>query len=174
VPNQLPPHLKIQRAKVIVDNEGEKFLTTCESCDKEMYLPEGETICKECKSGRKKTQNKKAQKRGVVPLAAITALSTNGVSRCIEDDSCEQNRKPDYRTGNYEDKFGFPLAVDCPSIPPLERLHTLQCLFRSFESSRTESTEIKTPKYWCYQRSDSPSICFDWRERFAANAQNAS
>jgi|SRR6516225_3154092 hypothetical protein len=46
--------LKIQRAKVIVDNEGEKFLTTCESCDKEVYLPEGAMICEECKLGGKR------------------------------------------------------------------------------------------------------------------------
>jgi len=39
---------------VIVDNEGEKFLTTCESCDKEVYLPEGAMICEECKLGGKR------------------------------------------------------------------------------------------------------------------------
>jgi hypothetical protein len=55
MPSQLPPHVKIQRAKAIVDDEGEKFLTTCESCDKEVYLPEGEMICEECKLGRKTT-----------------------------------------------------------------------------------------------------------------------
>jgi len=29
MPKQLPPHLKIQRAKVIVDNEGQKVLMIC-------------------------------------------------------------------------------------------------------------------------------------------------
>ena len=33
-----PPHLKIQRAKVIVDDEGKKLLTTCESCGTDVYL----------------------------------------------------------------------------------------------------------------------------------------
>ena len=33
-----PPHLKIQRAKVIVDDDGQKFLTTCDSCRKEKYI----------------------------------------------------------------------------------------------------------------------------------------
>jgi hypothetical protein len=27
----------------MVDNEGEKFLATCESCDKDVYLPEGQS-----------------------------------------------------------------------------------------------------------------------------------
>ena len=39
-----PPHLKVQRAKVIVDNEGQKFLTTCDSCREEKYIFESQTV----------------------------------------------------------------------------------------------------------------------------------
>jgi hypothetical protein len=55
MPKQLPPHVKIQRAKVIVDNEGQKFLMTCESCGADVYLREGQTICEKC-SKRKKSK----------------------------------------------------------------------------------------------------------------------
>ena len=47
VPN-LPPHVKIQRAKVIVDNEGRKILTICRRCQKETYVLEGRTVCSGC------------------------------------------------------------------------------------------------------------------------------
>jgi hypothetical protein len=49
-----PPHLKIQRAKVIVDNEGQKFLTICEICGMDCYLLEGQTICTESKTRNRK------------------------------------------------------------------------------------------------------------------------
>jgi len=48
-----PPHLKIQRAKVIVDDEGKKVRTTCESCGTDVYLLEGQTLCSECISKRR-------------------------------------------------------------------------------------------------------------------------
>jgi len=44
MPNYIPPHVKIQRAKVIVDNEGEKFLATCKSCGADVYLLKGQMI----------------------------------------------------------------------------------------------------------------------------------
>ena len=40
-PPKLPPHVKIQRAKVIVDNDGQKFLMICHYCQKEAYVLEG-------------------------------------------------------------------------------------------------------------------------------------
>ena len=50
-----PARLKIRRAKVIVDNEGQKFLTVCEICGMDVYLLEGHSVCTECKSkGRKR------------------------------------------------------------------------------------------------------------------------
>ena len=52
-----PPHLKIQRAKVIVDDEEQKFLTTCDSCGKEKYIIKGQTVCEECRSKRKRNFN---------------------------------------------------------------------------------------------------------------------
>jgi hypothetical protein len=51
---KVPPHVKIQRAKVIVDDEGQKFLMTCDSCQKEKYIIEGQTVCEECRSKRKR------------------------------------------------------------------------------------------------------------------------
>jgi hypothetical protein len=53
LPPKHPPHVKIQRAKVIVDDEGQKFLTTCDSCGKEKYIIEGQAVCAECRSKRK-------------------------------------------------------------------------------------------------------------------------
>ena len=40
-----PPHLTIKRAKAIVDDAGRKVLTECESCGKEKYIVEGQTVC---------------------------------------------------------------------------------------------------------------------------------
>jgi hypothetical protein len=45
-----PPHLKIQRAKTIVDDTGVMVLTECERCGKEKYIVEGQMICDECRS----------------------------------------------------------------------------------------------------------------------------
>jgi len=45
-----PPHLKIKRAKVIVDDEGQKFLTQCDSCGEENYIVEGEKVRDEYRS----------------------------------------------------------------------------------------------------------------------------
>jgi hypothetical protein len=36
-----PPHLKVQRAKTIVDDTGIKVLVECEKCGKEKYIVEG-------------------------------------------------------------------------------------------------------------------------------------
>ena len=48
-----PPHLRVQRAKTIVDHAGIKILIECESCGKEKYIVEGQTICVECKARSK-------------------------------------------------------------------------------------------------------------------------
>jgi len=48
-----PPHVKIQRAKAIVDNEGRKVLMLCCSCRKEKYILEGLYVCEECRSVKK-------------------------------------------------------------------------------------------------------------------------
>ena len=53
MPNR-PPHLKIQRAKIFVDDAGVKVLTECSSCGKEKYIIEGQTVCEECRSKRKR------------------------------------------------------------------------------------------------------------------------
>jgi len=45
-----PPRLKVQRAKVIVTDAGVKRLAVCESCGEEKHIPEGESVCDECKS----------------------------------------------------------------------------------------------------------------------------
>jgi hypothetical protein len=45
-----PPHLKIKRARVVVDDTGVKRLTECESCGEGKYIVEGQTVCDECKS----------------------------------------------------------------------------------------------------------------------------
>jgi hypothetical protein len=39
-----PPHLKVNRAKVIVDDAGVKHLTVCESRGEEKYIAESETV----------------------------------------------------------------------------------------------------------------------------------
>jgi hypothetical protein len=49
-----PAHLKIKRAKVIVDDTGRKVLTKCESCGKEKYIIEGQTTCDECRARRRR------------------------------------------------------------------------------------------------------------------------
>jgi len=56
-----PPRLKVQRAKVIVTDAGVKRLTVCESRDEEKYIPEGESVCDECKShgGRIRVKRKR-------------------------------------------------------------------------------------------------------------------
>jgi hypothetical protein len=54
-----PPHLKIQRAKVIVDDEGQKFLGVCDSCGREVYLAEDQTLCDECKARPKRKRKVK-------------------------------------------------------------------------------------------------------------------
>jgi len=46
--------MKIQRAKAYVDAAGSKVLTECESCGKKKYIVEGQTVCEECKSKRRK------------------------------------------------------------------------------------------------------------------------
>jgi len=58
MPKHPPPHVKIQRAKVIVDNEGEKFLRTCAVCGSDVYLLEGQTVCSQC-SNRKKSKTRR-------------------------------------------------------------------------------------------------------------------
>jgi hypothetical protein len=40
-----PPHLRVQRAKTIVDDAGIKVLTECERCGLEKYIMEGQTVC---------------------------------------------------------------------------------------------------------------------------------
>jgi len=52
MPKQLPPHVKIQRAKVIVDNEGEKFLSTCAVCGLDVHLLEGQTTAASAPSAK--------------------------------------------------------------------------------------------------------------------------
>ena len=42
------PDLKIRRAKIIVDDEGRKILTTCESCGTDVYLLESQPLGSEC------------------------------------------------------------------------------------------------------------------------------
>jgi len=55
---------------VIVDNEGEKFLTTCESCDKEVYLlARGSDDLRGVQVRQEETKNKKAQVLGEVMKA---------------------------------------------------------------------------------------------------------
>jgi hypothetical protein len=48
-----PPHLKIKRAKTIVDDAGVKVLTECERCGLEKYIVEGKTVCDECRARAK-------------------------------------------------------------------------------------------------------------------------
>jgi Zn finger protein HypA/HybF involved in hydrogenase expression len=57
-----PPHLKVQRAKVIVTDAGVKHLAECESCGEEKYITEGQTVCDECKSGGGKIRVKRRGK----------------------------------------------------------------------------------------------------------------
>jgi len=49
-----PPHLKIQRAKAFVDATGRMVLIECESCGQEKYVAEGQTVCDDCRSKRKR------------------------------------------------------------------------------------------------------------------------
>jgi hypothetical protein len=53
-----PPHTKIQRAKTIVYDTGIKVLTECERCGKEKYIVEGQTVCAECLTKRKRKRAK--------------------------------------------------------------------------------------------------------------------
>ena len=55
-----PPNLKIKRAKAVVDDAGIKVLTECESCGKEKYIAEGQTVCDECRSKRGKRKGARA------------------------------------------------------------------------------------------------------------------
>jgi hypothetical protein len=48
----------VQRAKVIVTDAGVKRLTVCESCGEEKYIPEGESVCDECKFTRRQGSGK--------------------------------------------------------------------------------------------------------------------
>jgi hypothetical protein len=57
------PHLKIQRAKAIVDNEGQKFLSVCDLCGKEAYLIEDQTLCDECSGKRSRPQRRSPKGR---------------------------------------------------------------------------------------------------------------
>jgi Zn finger protein HypA/HybF involved in hydrogenase expression len=57
-----PSHLKIERARVVVDDAGLKRLTECESCDEEKYIAEGESVCDECKSHGGKVRAKRKRK----------------------------------------------------------------------------------------------------------------
>ena len=52
-----PPHLKIQRAKTIVNDAGVKVLTECESCGEEKYIVEDETVCEECRAQKRKIKS---------------------------------------------------------------------------------------------------------------------
>jgi hypothetical protein len=53
-----PSHLKIRRAKTVVDDAGVKVLTKCERCSEEKYIVEVETVCEECISrpGKRKVR----------------------------------------------------------------------------------------------------------------------
>ena len=53
-----PPHLKIKRAKAIVDDTGRKVLTPCGLCGEGKYIVEGQTVCDECrpKPGKRKVR----------------------------------------------------------------------------------------------------------------------
>ena len=53
-----PPHIKIKRAKAIVDDTGRKVLTECESCGEEKYIVEGEKVCDECRARPKRKRAK--------------------------------------------------------------------------------------------------------------------
>jgi hypothetical protein len=48
-PYQSPPHLKVKRAKVFVDDAGIRVLTECKRFGKEKYIVEGQTVCDECR-----------------------------------------------------------------------------------------------------------------------------
>jgi hypothetical protein len=63
-----PPHIKIRRAKAIVDDAGRKVLAECVSCGKYRYIVEGRTVCDECRSKRGKRKVGSA-------LALLNALS---------------------------------------------------------------------------------------------------
>jgi len=45
---QLRPHVKIERAHVIIDNGGRKILTVCSRCRIETHILEGRSICSKC------------------------------------------------------------------------------------------------------------------------------
>ena len=55
-----PPRLKIERARVVVDDAGLKRLTKCESCGEEKYIVEGQTVCDECRA----RSNRKRKRAG--------------------------------------------------------------------------------------------------------------
>jgi hypothetical protein len=49
-----PPHLKAKRDRRIMIDGVRKDLRVCASCHDENYIVEGQTVCEECKSKRRK------------------------------------------------------------------------------------------------------------------------
>jgi len=54
-----PAHIQVKRAKVIVDDEGQKFLDICKRCHEEKYILAGRTVCSDCLTPRKKNKSRR-------------------------------------------------------------------------------------------------------------------